>query len=240
MEFLLVVPALALFCLFVVYPLIGGIYYSFTNWNGIDIGYEFVGLKNYIGIFKDKYVLEPLANTFIFAFLSMILLNVFGLIFAVGLERIGKGKNLLRALLFVPAVLSSLVVGYIFKFVFSEPIAALGEALGIDVIANNLLGSKDYVLLMGIFVATWKMAGWYMVIYIAGLQNIDQSLYEAADIDGATGWKKFRYVTFPLIAPAFTINMVLSVERAFKEYDLMFALTGGGPGRASELISMTI
>lgn len=116
----------------------------------------------------------------------------------------------------------------------------MGKILGSSVMANNLLGSKDYVLAMGILVATWKMAGWYMVIYIAGLQNIDQSLYEAADIDGATGWKKFRYVTFPLIAPAFTINMVLSVERAFKEYDLLFALTGGGPGRASELISMTI
>ena len=93
---------------------------------------------------------------------------------------------------------------------------------------------------MGILVASWKMAGWYMVIYIAGLQSIDQSLYEAADIDGATGWKKFRMVTFPLLAPSFTINMVLAVERAFKEYDLVFALTGGGPGRSSELVSMTI
>ena len=239
-EFMLVVPALALFILFVVYPLIGGIYYSFTSWNGIDINIKFVGFKNYLSIFKDKYVLEPMANTFIFAFFSMILLNVLGLVFAVGLERLTRGKNLMRALLFVPAVLSSLVVGYIFKFIFGEPVAALGKILGSSVMANNLLGSKDYVLAMGILVATWKMAGWYMVIYIAGLQNIDQSLYEAADIDGATGWKKFRYVTFPLIAPAFTINMVLSVERAFKEYDLLFALTGGGPGRASELISMTI
>ena len=239
-EFMLVLPALALFCLFVVYPLIGGIYYSFTNWNGIDLNMSFIGFKNYLSIFKDKYVLEPLANTFIYAFFSMILLNVLGLIFAVGLERLTRGKNLMRALLFVPAVLSSLVVGDIFKFVFGEPVAALGKILGINVMANNLLGSKDFVLAMGILVATWKMAGWYMVIYIAGLQNIDQSLYEAADIDGATGWKKFRYVTFPLIAPAFTINMVLSVERAFKEYDLLFALTGGGPGRASELISMTI
>lgn len=126
-EFMLVVPALALFILFVVYPLIGGIYYSFTSWNGIDINIKFVGFKNYLSIFKDKYVLEPMANTFIFAFFSMILLNVLGLVFAVGLERLTRGKNLMRALLFVPAVLSSLVVGYIFKFIFGEPVAALGK-----------------------------------------------------------------------------------------------------------------
>ena len=239
-EFLLVVPALIFYIVFVIYPLIGGIYYSFTDWDGIGASLNLVGIKNYMQIFQDKYVLEPLANTFIFAFLSMILLNVIGLLLAVGLENILAGKNLFRALLFVPAVLSSLVVGYIFSFIFSEPIAALGKALGVTEIANNLLGSTRYSLYMGILVGAWKMAGWYMVIYIAGLQNIDQSLYEAADIDGASNWSKFRFVTFPLIAPAFTINMILSVERAFKEYDLMFSLTGGGPGRSSELISMTI
>ncbi|WP_312427056.1 carbohydrate ABC transporter permease [Lacrimispora sp.] len=239
-EFFLVLPSIVFYLVFVVYPLLGGIYYSFTDWNGVNAAFHLVGLKNYFTLSGDKYVAEPLKNTFIYAFLSMILLNVLGLVLAVGLDRISKGKNLFRALLFVPAVLSSLVVGYIFSFIFSEPIADLGKSLGIDVIANNLLGSKQYSLYMGVLVGAWKMAGWYMVIYIAGLQNIDQSLYEAADIDGSTGWKKFRYVTFPLIAPAFTINMILSVERAFKEYDLMFALTGGGPGRSSELISLTI
>lgn len=239
-EFGFVLPALVLFIVFVVYPLFGGIYYSFTDWNGIDKVFDFVGISNYIAILQDKYVLGPLGNTFLYAFISMILLNVLGLAFAVGLEKVSRGKNLLRALLFVPAVLSSLVVGYIFKFIFAEPVSSLGGMLGIEAISNNLLGSKDYALYMGILVATWKMAGWYMVIYIAGLQNIDQSLYEAADIDGASEWYKFRHITFPLIAPAFTINMVLSVERAFKEYDLIFALTGGGPGRASELISLTI
>ncbi|MGB8451310.1 MAG: sugar ABC transporter permease [Anaerocolumna sp.] len=239
-EFLLVLPALIFYFIFVIYPLLGGIYYSLTDWNGIDATFSLIGLKNYFTLSGDQYVIEPLKNTFIYAFLSMILLNVLGLALAVGLDRLAKGKNVFRALLFVPAVLSSLVVGYIFSFIFSEPISSLGKSLGIEVIANNLLGSKQYSLYMGVLVGAWKMAGWYMVIYIAGLQNIDQFLYEAADIDGATGWKKFRYVTFPLIAPAFTINMILSIERAFKEYDLIFALTGGGPGRSSELISLTI
>ncbi len=240
LEFLIVLPALIFYFVFVIYPLLGGIYYSLTDWNGVAATFKFIGLKNYFTLAGDKYVIEPLKNTFIYAFLSMILLNVLGLALAVGLDRIAKGKNVFRALFFVPAVLSSLVVGYIFSFIFSEPVSLLGKTWGIEVMANNLLGSKQFSLYMGVLVGAWKMAGWYMVIYIAGLQNIDQSLYEAADIDGATGWKKFRYVTFPLIAPAFTINMILSVERAFKEYDLMFALTGGGPGGSSELISLTI
>ncbi|QHQ59612.1 ABC transporter permease subunit [Anaerocolumna sedimenticola] len=240
LEFLIVLPALIFYLVFVIYPLFGGIYYSFTDWNGVDATFKLIGLKNYFTLAGDKYVIRPLTNTFIYAFLSMILLNVLGLALAVGLDRLAKGKNVFRALFFIPAVLSSLVVGYIFSFIFSEPISSLGKSLGIEVMANNLLGSKQFSLYMGVLVGAWKMAGWYMVIYIAGLQNIDQSLYEAADIDGTTGWKKFRYVTFPLIAPAFTINMILSVERAFKEYDLMFALTGGGPGGSSELISLTI
>lgn len=240
LEFLLIVPALFFYVLFVVWPLFDGIYYSMSDWNGINNVVNFIGIKNYIQLLHDPYVLLPLKNSFIYAFGSMILLNVIGLAFAVGLDNLRKSKNLLRALLFVPAVLSSLVVGYIFKFIFTEPISDLGKTLGIEVVANNLLGSKQYALIMAILVTTWKMAGWYMVIYIAGLQSIDRSLYEAAEIDGATKWKKFRFVTFPLIAPAFTINMVLSIERAFKEYDMMFALTTGGPGRSSELLSMTI
>lgn len=239
-EFAMVIPALFFYLVFVVFMLFGGIYYSMTDWNGIDATYNFVWFENYITFFKDKYVHLSLINSFIYAFFVMILVNILGLALAVGLEYVGRAKNFFRAFFFVPVVLSSLVVGYIFSFIFTEPLATLGKIIGWDALGNNLLGSKTYALVALIMVATWKMAGWYMVIYIAGLQNIDQSLYEAADIDGATRWKKFRYIIFPLIAPAFTINMILSIERAFKEYDLVFALTGGGPGRSSELFSMTI
>lgn len=238
-EFLFVLPALLLYIIFVVYPLIGGIFYSMTDWDGITSNYNFIGLANYINLFQDEFVLNPLWNTIIFAFLSMILLNVFGLLFAVGLEKVW-GQNFYRALFYLPAVLGSLIVGYIFSFLFTIPFANLGKMLGIEALANNALGSKTWAIYMATFVSVWKGVGWYMVIYIAGLQNIDVSLHEAAIIDGASAWKRFWTVTFPLIAPAFTINMILSVERAFKEYDLIFALTGGGPGRASEVISMTI
>jgi raffinose/stachyose/melibiose transport system permease protein len=106
--------------------------------------------------------------------------------------------------------------------------------------SNNLLGSLDWSLFCVVIGTTWRMSGWYMVVYLAGLQIIPDELYEAADMDGVGHWGRFRHITFPLIAPAFTINMVLSMERAFKEYDMAFAMTGGGPGNSSELLALTI
>lgn len=239
-ELSFVLPALILYILFVIYPLVDAFHYSLTDWNGVNNNFNFIGLKNYINMFSDAHVMGPLKNTFVYAFLCMILLNILGLIFAVGLDNLTKGKNILRACLFVPAVLSPLIVGYIFSFIFSVPVADLGRNLEIQALANNILGDKRFALIAVVFVTCWKMAGWYMVVYIAGLQSIDASLYEAADIDGATNWEKFWKVTFPLIAPAFTINMVLSIERSFKQYDMVLSLTGGGPGRASELLALTI
>ena len=239
-EFLLTVPALALYFVFVVYPLFGGIFYSMTDWDGVRRVFHFIGIQNYIDIMHDHFVLEPLKNTFIYAFFNTIFLNILGLLMAIGAESVRRGRNVFRALLYIPSVLSAILVGFVFNFIFDKSLGALGQPLGIEVMANNLLGSKSFALAMGILVTSWKSAGWYMVVYIAGLHNIDQSLYDAASVDGVTGWKRFWYVTFPLLAPSVTINMVLAVERSFKQYDLMYALTGGGPGRASELISMTI
>lgn len=239
-EFLLVVPAIVFYITFVVYPLFGGIFYSLTDWDGIRRTFNFIGLQNFVNIVHDEYVLEPLKNTFIYAFFNTIILNILGLLMAIGAESVRRGRNVFRALLYIPSVLSAILVGFVFNFIFDKSLGALGMQMGIEAMANNLLGDKAFALAMGILVTGWKSAGWYMVVYIAGLHNIDQSLYDAASVDGVTGWKRFRYITFPLLAPSFTINMVLALERSFKEYDLMYALTGGGPGRASELISMTI
>jgi len=240
LEFCFVLPALILYSIFVIYPLFGGIYYSLTDWNGISASWNFIGFKSYTEMLHDKYVMKPLVNSFIYAFFTTIILNVIGIAMALAVESLRHGKNFFRAWLYMPSVLSSIVVGFIFNFVFANPIEELGKLLGNEAMANNLLGNKSYALAMCVLVASWIGAGWYMVIYIAGLQSIDQSLYDSAMIDGTTAWQKFRYITFPMLAPSFTINMVLAVERAFKEYNLVFALTGGGPGRSSELVSLTI
>jgi raffinose/stachyose/melibiose transport system permease protein len=185
-------------------------------------------------------VLIPLVNTFIFAFLLTIFQNVLSLATAVAINRKMHTRSLLRTLLFVPVVLSPLIVGYIWSFLFTEPIAQFGKLIGNEYLANNVIGNQRTALFSGVFVGVWRMSGWTMVIYIAALQSVPVELQDAALVDGASGWRRFWHVVFPLIAPALTVNMVVTMQRGFKEFDLMFALTGGGPGNASELISLTI
>jgi raffinose/stachyose/melibiose transport system permease protein len=159
---------------------------------------------------------------------------------AVALNRQMRLRGVLRTLWFVPVVLSPLVVGYIFRYIFGVPIVELGQFLHIKAMADNFLGNKDTALMAGVFVNVWRMSGYTMIIYIAGLQNIPVDIVEASRMDGVSGLKKFLTIDFPLIAPAFTVNMVLTLERGFKEFDMLFSLTFGGPGNASELISLTI
>lgn len=238
--FLLILPALALYVIFMIYPVFGGIWYSMTNWDGIARAYKFVGLDNYKTFFSDFVVVRPLINTFIYAFALTIFQNVASLIMAIALNRKLLTKGLLRTLWFIPVVLSPIIVGYIWSYLFTDPVATIGKFLGVDWLANNVLGDKDTVLMAAVFVSIWRMAGYTMIIYIAALQNIPQEIIEGARMDGATGWKLFRHIQFPLIAPGFTVCMVLTLERGFKEFDLIFGLTFGGPGSASELISLTI
>jgi raffinose/stachyose/melibiose transport system permease protein len=238
--FLLVVPALLMYIIFMIYPVIGGFWYSLTDWDGIAKNYHVVGFKNYADFFSDIIVMRPLINTFVFAFVLTVVQNIVSLAMAVALNREFHAKGLLRTLWFVPVVLSPLVVGYIWRYLFTVPIEELGRFLHIDAMANNLLGNHKTVLMSAVFVNIWRMAGYTMVIYIAGLQGISHDITEASKMDGVSGLKKFFAIDFPLIAPAFTINMVLTLERGFKEFDLIFGLTYGGPGNASELISLTI
>lgn len=240
LESMMILPALVLFLLFVLLPMVGGVFYSVTSWDGLSKTFTFVGAQNYLEIFTNENSIEPLMNTVVYAFFSTLLINTSALLVAVALDRQLKSGNLLRTVYFLPTVLSPLVVGFIFSFIISVPLTDLGKSLGVEVMANNLLGSSSWSLYMGIFVTVWRNMGWYMVIYIAGLQTIPRELYEASDIDGASVFHRFFRITIPLIAPAFTINLVLSVSRAFKEYDMIFALTKGGPGISSTLISMSI
>lgn len=237
---LMFLPMFILYLIFTVYPVIQGIYYSFTDWDGINANYNWIGLDNYKTFFSDFVVLVPLRNTFVYAFFVTILQNVFALALAIALNQKMRTKNLLRTFIFVPVVLSALIVGYLWSYLFTNPISQLGSQLGIEAMAHNLLGNAGTSLAAGIFVSVWKSVGYTMIIYLAGLQGVDNSIYEAALVDGAKGFKRFRYITFPLIAPSFTINIVLVMEGAFKQFDLIYALTLGGPGNSSELLSLTI
>jgi len=235
----MIIPAVALFFTFHTYPALKGIFYSFTNSHGYGT-YNFVGLKNYINLFKDGRALHAYIFTFKFAVISTILVNVISLILAIALNSRIVFQKLLKSIYFLPLVLSSLIIGYIFNFIFTHLLPQAGRSIGIEVLSKNILGNPELAWIGIVFVAVWQACAFNTIIYLAGLQTIPTELYEAANIDGASRWQQFRYITFSLIAPFFTVNMVLAMKNFLMVFDHIVALTGGGPGRATESISLLI
>ncbi len=238
--YLMTVPAVLLFATFHTFPAIQGIFYSFTNWDGLSLTYDFVGLKNYYYLFQDENVLHSYLFTFKFALISTILVNILSLAIALGLNENIKLKNFFRAVYFLPNILSVLVVGYIFNYLFANVLPLLGEKLGIGVLATNILGNEKWAWLGIVVVAVWQACAFNTILYLTGLQTVPPELYEASSLDGASKWQNFWHITFPMIAPFFTINMVLAMKNFLMVFDQVVALTGGGPGRATESISLLI
>jgi raffinose/stachyose/melibiose transport system permease protein len=237
--FLMTIPALALFFIFHTYPALQGIFYSFTDWKGYG-DYNFVGFKNYLNVFQDDRAFQAYGFTFKFAIVSTILVNIISLAIAMGLNAKIKFQKTLRAVYFLPNILSILIVGYIFNFIFSQFLPVIGEKAGIDSLTTNILGDPDLAWLGIVVVAVWQAVAFNTILYLAGLVTISNDLYEAASIDGAGTWKKFWNITFPMIAPFFTINMVLAMKNFLMVFDQIVAMTGGGPGQSTESISLLI
>ncbi|WP_421383610.1 carbohydrate ABC transporter permease [Bacillus salacetis] len=237
--FLMTIPALALFFIFHTYPALQGIFYSFTDWKGYG-DYNFVGLKNYLNVFKDERAFHAYGFTFKFAIVSTILVNIISLVIAMGLNAKIKFQKTLRAVYFLPNILSILIVGYIFNFIFSQFLPEIAEKAGIESLTTNILGDPDLAWLGIVIVAVWQAVAFNTILYLAGLVTISNDLYEAASIDGAGTWKKFWNITFPMIAPFFTINMVLAMKNFLMVFDQIVAMTGGGPGQSTESISLLI
>lgn len=237
--YIMTIPALILFFTFHTLPLIKGIFYSFTDWNGYS-DWKFIGFKNFINVFQDDTIRNAYGFTFKFAILTTIIVNVISLAIAIALNSAIKFKNALRAIYFLPNILGVLIVGYIFNYVFAQLLPQFGTYLNIPILSSNILGNPDLAWLGIVFVASWQSIAFSTIIYISGLQTIDQDIYEASDIDGANKWQTFRKITFPLIAPFFTINMVLSLKGSLMVFDQIIAMTGGGPGNATQSISYVI
>lgn len=236
--YLMTIPMAILFFIFHTYPFIKGVFYSFTDWKGYG-NWNFVNLRNYLHIFKDKNVISSYLFTFKFAFAATIGVNILSMILACGLNAKIRCKNFLKAVYFLPYMLGVLIIGYIFKYIFSNIIPMVGSSLGIEALSNNLLGTESAWIPV-LIVTIWQGLAFNTLIYLAGLQTVDTSLYEAASLDGATGLKRFLKITFPLIAPFFTINMVLSGKNYLMAFDQMMAMTNGGPGTATTTISVLI
>lgn len=235
----ILIPVLVLFFCFNTLPLIKGFYYGLTNFKGYG-SYEFVGLRNFKDIFTDLRVGKSYLFTFKYAIVMTLAVNVISLILALGLNREIKGKSALRGVYFVPNILGGLVVGYIFSFVFTYILPAIGNATGIGFLQNSMLASTKTAWIAIVIVGAWQGIAMNTIIYISGLQTVPVDVYEAGMLDGATGWTKFCKLTFPLIMPFFTINLVLCMKNALMVFDQIMALTKGGPSQSTESISYLI
>ena len=236
---LITIPILALFVCFNTVPLIRGVIYSFTNFKGFGT-YEWVGLRNYMDLFTDPRIGGSYLFTIKLAIMATIITNVISLILALGLNSSIKGKTFLRAAYFVPNVLGALVVGYIFQYFFTYILPGIGRALGIEALSSSMLSSSSTAWFAIVIVCAWQSIAMNTIIYISGIQTVPEDVYEAGDLARVTGWKKFRYLTFPLIIPFFTINMVLCVKNFLMVFDQIVAMTSGGPAQSTESISYLI
>ncbi len=236
---LITIPIMALFFCFNTLPLIKGMIYSFTNFKGYG-SYEFVGLRNYIDLFGDARVGKSYLFTFKLAVVATIIVNLISLILAMGLNSKIKFKSALRGAYFIPNILGALVVGYIFNYFFTYILPAFGDMINSGALSSSMLSNPKLAWIAIVIVCAWQAIAMNTIIYISGLQTVPEDVYEAASIDGATGWKKFKNITFPLILPFFTINMVLCVKNFLMVFDQIMALTKGGPAQSTESISYLI
>lgn len=238
---LFVVPSLFIFINVVIIPFIMGIVYSFTNWNGFAFkGSSFVGLKNYASAFKDAKFVTSFWLTAKYTLVMIILVNIVGLMLALLVTSKIKSKNALRGIYFLPNLIGGLILGFIWQFVFSKFFEQLGQVTHSSKIFFNWLQNPTASFWALVVVGVWQMAGYVMVIYIASIESISDEIMEAADIDGANSWTKFRKITLPLIVPAFTISLFVTLSNSFKQYDTNLSLTNGGPYGSTELITMNI
>jgi raffinose/stachyose/melibiose transport system permease protein len=235
---LMYLPALILFAIFIFYPITQGLKISFTNWDGYSADYSFVGLDKYRYMFTDMKTRRVIVNTLIYGLGSTLFQNVLGLAYAVLLNSKIIGKGIVRTIVYFPVIVAPLIMGHIWYFMFQYDGGALNDVLilfgrePVDWLSN---GPRAVWLIT--LVNTFQYMGVAMVIYLAGLQAIPKECLEAADVDGASGWRKFVYVTFPLLMPAVTVSIVLNIIEGLKLFDVIMSMTSGGPGYASHSLS---
>ncbi|KXG78104.1 carbohydrate ABC transporter permease [Thermotalea metallivorans] len=233
-------PVLIAFLMVVIVPALLGIYYSFTDWNGIVNDANWVGIKNYVEIFtRDKDFLGAFLFTAKFAFVSVITINLIGFGLALLVTREMKGSNILRSIFFMPNLIGGLILGFVWQFIFTKAFDAVGMKLGWSFLEGWLstpaTGFWGLVILM-----SWQLSGYMMVIYIAAIQSIPESMKEAAQIDGASAFQRLIHVIMPLVAPAFTVGVFLTLSNSFKLFDQNLSLTNGGPFNSTQMLALNI
>ncbi len=235
-----VFPMLALYTLFFIIPLFQTIGFSFTDYNGINPKREFTGLDNYIAVFQDELFYNSMKFTALSALLLIVAANVLGFLLALALNRKIRSRNILRAVIFCPFIFNNVTVGFIWQFLLGRFMTDLYPMTGWEVFRIGWLSEESLVLYSVVAVKLWQSVGYFMVIYLAGLQLLPQDPVEASVLDGCTGIKQIRYITLPLMKPTIFVCLFLAVTESLNMFPLLMSLTNGGPGHASENISLYI
>ena len=232
MDFSFLAPSLILFLFIILVPLVRGVQYTFTNWDGLMPKLNYVGLKNYITVIHDKDLIQPICNTILFTLVTVVAINVIGLAVAMAVNKEFKGVNIIKSIIFIPLVVSLVLVSQMWMYVCSDFFSLLGWK-------SPLIDKKTSMLGLCIM-SIWRESGLAMMIYLAGLKNIPTEINEAAIIDGANFWQRFRNVTVPFLAPAFTYCIPLWLAAGLRMYDYSFVATSGGPQHSTETMAYYI
>lgn len=233
-------PGFIAYCVFLIFPILMGIYYSFMDWNGISKSYNFIGFANYAKLFTDKKFGEALLFNFRYTIMLIAGVVVISVVLALLLNKEFKGRSFFRTLYFLPAVLSMITVSLVFKQVFFYVLPAIGKALGIEALSTNILASKQNAIYGVLFVHLWQGVALPTLLFLAGLQTIPTELYEAAAIDGANGWQQFKHITVAYLIPTLSVVLVLLVKQGLMVFDYVKSMTAGGPGTATQTIALLI
>ncbi len=236
---LFLLPALSIYLVFAIYPTYSVVEYSFTSWDGISPEREFVGLANYERLFSDKIFWEAFRNTFVWSGVIIVLNVGLGLVIAAMLARVWKARLLIQTCIVLPVVISPMAVATIWRWMY-QPTGVINQVLevvGLGGWATPWLGSPDVVRYALALAHSWSTLGLSVIIFLAGVQAVDEDLYEASKVDGANPFQQFRYVTMPALRPVTAVVFILTLTQSFKVFDIVWATTQGGPVRFSEILS---
>lgn len=237
------VPGTLLYLIFFMYPSLSGLYYSFTDWDGISPAYRFIGFDNFIKLTNHIVFRKSLVNNLKFMLAVVLLQTVVSLLLALNLTRNTKINVALRSLYFVPTIISSVAVGFIWTFMYDPTLGLLNHLLersGLEMLTHNWLGDTQLAIFSLAAVQAWAHIGQMVILFVAGLQSIPEELVESAQLDGATRWQIFTRVTWPLLAHVAAIVTAYTTIQSFKAFDLIFTMTNGGPAYSTEILSTFI
>ena len=236
-----ILPALVLYCFFVIYPLLNSIRFSFFRMNPMRGHFHFIGIQNYVTLFTDDpHFIRAVSFTFRYAIIMVVVINVVALLLAVKIESGIKGRGIVRNMFFIPNVMSVVIVAFVWGFIFTALYPSIVGMLDIPFLDIVWFATPQTAFWVIVIVSFWQALGFHIIIFIAGLQVVPSELYEAAEVDGATPFKKMMRVTIPLLAPTITISLFLSIAGTLRLFDAPLALTGGGPMRSTESIVYNI